>query len=34
MADIAVHFSSATEMWSTPQDFFDGLDKDGRVKGG
>jgi phage N-6-adenine-methyltransferase len=24
--DVAVHFSSATEMWATPQEFFDGLD--------
>jgi phage N-6-adenine-methyltransferase len=23
--DVAVHFSSATEMWATPQGFFDGL---------
>lgn len=24
--DVAVHFSSAAEMWATPQGFFDGLD--------
>lgn len=24
--DVAVHFSSATEMWATPQGFFDCLD--------
>lgn len=23
MSDMSVHFSSATEMWATPQDFFD-----------
>jgi phage N-6-adenine-methyltransferase len=23
MSDMAVHFSSATEMWATPQEFFD-----------
>jgi len=22
----AVHFSSQTDLWATPQDFFDGLD--------
>jgi phage N-6-adenine-methyltransferase len=25
MGDMSVHFSSATEMWATPQDFFDSL---------
>lgn len=25
MRDMAVHFSSATEMWATPQEFFDRL---------
>ena len=24
---MSVHFSSKTDMWATPQDFFDGLDK-------
>lgn len=27
MADMSVHFSSATGQWSTPQDLFDRLDK-------
>jgi phage N-6-adenine-methyltransferase len=25
VGDMAVHFSSATDLWATPQDFFDGL---------
>lgn len=28
MSNLAVHFSSTTPEWSTPQDFFDELDKE------
>lgn len=28
MGDMAVHFSSATDEWETPQDFFDELDEE------
>lgn len=28
MADMAVHYSSKTDEWATPQDFFDQLDKE------
>jgi len=26
MTDMAVHFTSTTDLWSTPQDFYDKLD--------
>jgi len=28
MSDCSVHFSSATDQWATPQDFFDKCDKE------
>ena len=28
----ALHFSSATDLWSTPQDFFDYLDAEFRLE--